>query len=288
MSSSPSAGTVPNQFVEVDGRRLAYRVIGEGTPLVLCLRFRGVMDDWDPAFLDALAARGLRVYIFDYSGLGWSTGQPSYDPAALAKDAIDLIGALQLGRVVLGGWSIGGVAAQLVLLQAPQLLSHLLLIATTPPGPLVKTGEPQFYQLAARDNDFEDFVSLFFEPASASSREAALRSAERIAQRSQGRCPPVPYAWAAQSLGDGPRNPMFPLQAALDALKQTLTPVLHLGGDHDIVFPVENWYVLNRALPTVHLLTLPSTGHGPQNQYPDASAAHIAAFISGERAVDRA
>ena len=93
---------------------------------------------------------------------------------------------------------------------------------------------------------------------------------------------------AAQSLGDGPRNPMFPLQAALDALKQTQTPVLHLGGDHDIVFPVENWYALNRALPTLHLLTLPSTGHGPQNQYPDASAAHIAAFISGECAVDRA
>ncbi|MBB1520399.1 alpha/beta fold hydrolase [Aquipseudomonas guryensis] len=284
MSHSPSASTAPNQFVEVDGRRLAYRVIGEGTPLVLCLRFRGVMDDWDPAFLDALALRGFQVYVFDYSGLGCSTGQPTYDPAALAKDAIELIGALQLGPVVLGGWSIGGVAAQLVLLLAPHLLSHLLLIATTPPGPLVKTGEPQFYQLAARDNDFEDFVSLFFEPTSASSREAARRSAERIAHRSEGRCTPVPYAWAAQSLGDGPRNPMFPLQAALDALKQTQTPVLHLGGDHDIVFPVENWYALNRTLPTLQLLTLPSAGHGPQSQYPEASAAHIAAFVAGEHA----
>ncbi|MGE4404248.1 alpha/beta fold hydrolase [Pseudomonas sp.] len=282
MSSSTSASTVANQFVEIDGRQLAYRVIGAGTPLVLCLRFRGTMDDWDPAFLDALAARHFRVYVFDYSGLGWSTGQPSYDPAALAKDAIGLIGALQLGKVVLGGWSIGGVAAQLVLLQAPQLLSHLLLIATTPPGPLVKTGEPLFYELAARDNDFEDFVSLFFEPASASSREAAVRSAERMAQRSEGRSPAVPYSWAAQSLGDGPRNPMFPLPAALDALKQTQTPVLHLGGDHDIVFPVENWYALNRALPTLRLLTLPSSGHGPQSQYPEACAAHIAAFVGSD------
>lgn len=281
MTLSTSAYAVPNQFVEVEGRRLAYRVIGEGTPLVLCLRFRGIMDDWDPAFLDALAAQRFRVYVFDYSGLGWSTGQPTYDPGSLAKDAIDLIGALKLGRVVLGGWSIGGVAAQLVLLQAPQLLSHLLLIATTPPGPLVKTGEPLFYQLAARENDFEDFVSLFFEPSSASSREAAVRSVERMAQRSEGRCTPVPYAWAAQSLGDGPRNPMFPVQVALDALKQTKTPVLHLGGDHDIVFPVENWYALNRALPTLHLLTLPSSGHGPQLQYPAASAAHIAAFVAG-------
>lgn len=281
MPTIDSATAVPSQFVEVDGRRLAYRVIGEGAPMVLCLRFRGTMDDWDPAFLDALAAQGFRVHVFDYSGLGLSTGQPTYDPASLAKDAIDLIDALKLNRVVLVGWSIGGVAAQLVLLQAPQLLSHLVLIGTTPPGQLVKTGEPQFYELAARENDFEDFVSLFFEPASASSREAAARSAERIAQRSEGRCVPVPHEWAAQFLGDGPRNPMFPVQAALDAFKKTTTPILHLGGDHDIVFPVENWYALNGTLPTLHLVTLPSSGHGPQLQYPVASAVHIAAFVSG-------
>lgn len=281
MSVARAAHVVANQFVEIDGRRLAYRVIGEGTPMLLCLRFRGVMDDWDPAFLDALAGHGFAVYIFDYSGLGLSTGTPSYDPGSLARDTLELIAALNLPRVVLGGWSIGGVAAQLVLLQAPHLLSHLLLIATTPPGQLVKTGEPVFYELAARDNDFEDFVSLFFEPTSPASREAAEQSAARIAERRDGRCPPVPYAWAAQSLGDGPRNPMFPVQVALEALKNTSTPVLHLGGDHDIVFPVENWYALNRQLPTLHLVTLPSTGHAPQNQYPAASAAYIAAFVAG-------
>ncbi len=280
MSTLESAVMAANQFVETGGRRLAYRVMGEGTPMVLCLRFRGTMDDWDPAFLAALTAQGFQVHVFDYSGLGLSSGQPTYDPASLAKDALDLIAALKLNQVVLVGWSIGGVAAQLVLLQAPQLLSHLVLIGTTPPGNLVKTGEPQFYQLAARENDFEDFVSLFFEPASASSRLAAERSAERIALRDTNRSPPVPYQLAAQFLGDGPRNPMFPLEAALMALKTTKIPVLHLGGDHDIVFPVENWYALNGILPTLHLVTFPSAGHGPQLQYPQASATHIAAFVS--------
>lgn len=280
MSTLDSAVMAANQFVEVGGRRLAYRVMGEGTPMVLCLRFRGTMDDWDPAFLAALVSHGFQVYVFDYSGLGLSSGQPTYDPASLAKDALDLIAALKLSQVVLVGWSIGGVAAQLVLLQTPQLLSHLVLIGTTPPGPLVKTGEPQFYQLAARENDFEDFVSLFFEPESATSRQAAERSAGRIALRNKDRSPPVPYQFAAQFLGDGPRNPMFPVEAALSALKTTQIPVLHLGGDHDIVFPVENWYALNGMLPTLHLVTFPSTGHGPQLQYPEASATHIAAFLS--------
>ncbi len=281
MPNAQSASQVPNLFVECNGRSLAYRVIGEGTPMVLCLRFRGVMDSWDPAFLDALAAHGFKVHVFDYSGLGLSDGTPSYDPASLARDTIELISALGLGKVVLGGWSLGGIAAQVVMLQAPQLVSHLVLLGTTPPGQLVKTGEALFYELARRENDFEDFVQLFFEPKSSASREAAIRSAERIAARREGRCPEVPHEWAGQQLGDGPRNPVFPLQPALDALRTTETPVLHLGGDHDIVFPVENWHALSGALPTLHLVTLPRAGHGPHLQYPQASAAHIAAFIAG-------
>jgi len=56
MSSSKftvSAVTAPNQFVETNGRRLAYRSIGSGKPIVLCTRFRGNMDVWDPAFLES-------------------------------------------------------------------------------------------------------------------------------------------------------------------------------------------------------------------------------------------
>ena len=37
-------------------------------------------------------------------------------------------------------------------------------------------------------------------------------------------------------------------------------PILHVGGDHDISFPVENWYALNQQLPTLQLLTLPKQG----------------------------
>ncbi len=82
----PSAITAPTQFAEVNGRKLAYRLVGTGAPLMLCVRFRGVLDVWDPAFLDALAET-FRVITFDYSGLGRSTGEPNYDPKALAQDA---------------------------------------------------------------------------------------------------------------------------------------------------------------------------------------------------------
>lgn len=273
----------PTQYAEINGRVLAYRTFGRGTPIVLCIRFRGTMESWDATFLDSLVQQGFQVTIFDYSGLGRSTGERSYNPASLAKDTIELITHLNLGKVVIGGWSIGGVAAQIVLAQAPQLVSHLVLIATTPPGALVKTGEQLFYDLAKRENSFDDFISLFFEPSSAASREAARRSWERLSLRRDDASPEVPYEWAGPQLGDSPKNPVFPVDAVLHMLKSTSVPVMHLGADHDIVFPVENWYALSSQLPTLHLVTFPSSGHGPQLQFPRTAARHIAAFVDSTR-----
>ncbi len=276
------AGAVhaPNEFVDTGGRRLAYRSVGVGRPILLCTRFRGNMDVWDPLFLDSLAANGFRAITFDYSGLGLSTGTRDYNPVSLAHDARDLIEALDLRDVVLAGWSLGGLAAQACLAMFPQRISHCVLIGTGPPGPLVKAAEQLFYDTASRPvNTFEDEVILFFEPASVSSREAARRSHDRIAGRVTDRSEPVAIEFAVAFLGDRPRNPIFPADAVLAALKSTSVPILHIGGDHDISFPVENWYALNQQLPTLQLLTYPRTGHAPQHEHPVASAEHIAAFV---------
>lgn len=276
------SSNAPTQFAELADRRLAYRRFGAGTPIVLCVRFRGTMDSWDPAFLDELVLQGFEVVVFDYSGLGQSTGAPTYNPGALAKDAIELATTLKLGKIVIAGWSVGGIAAQIVLAQVPQLVSQVVLLATTPPGELVKPGEALFYDLAKRKNDdHEEFIQLFFEPTHPESRQAAASSAARLAARITDRSPDVPYEWAGPQLGDGPRNPMFPADAVLQLLKQTQVPILHLGADHDIVFPVENWYALNGQLPSLHLVTFPRAGHGPHLQYPKSAARHIGAFIHG-------
>lgn len=278
--SAVNAVSAPNQFVESDGRTLAYRSIGTGKPIVLCARFRGNMDIWDPAFLDALVLNGLRVITFDYSGLGLSTGEKSFHPMAMAKDAGDLIEALGLGPTVISGWSLGGMVAQVVVAMQPQRVSHAVLLGTTPPGSNVKPAEQLFYDTAVIPQySFDNEVTLFFEPKSAASRAAARRSVDRIAQRTQERSVPVPVDWAAANLGDKPKSPLFPADAVLEALKVTTIPILHIGGDHDIIFPVENWYALNQQLPTVQLLTFPQAGHGPHHEHPEASAEHIASFV---------
>nr|WP_314545597.1 alpha/beta hydrolase [uncultured Massilia sp.] len=272
----------PNQYADLGDRRLAYRSIGDpaAKPIVLCVRFRGNLDMWDPAFLDALAGHGLRVITFDYAGWGLSSGERQLNPALLARDAASLIEALDLHDAVIAGWSLGGMVAQIVAATQPQRLSHAVLIATAAPDVAVKPGEALFNETAAIPGSSVDKDTiLFFEPASAASRAAAAASYARVWERCEGRSPDIDAAWAAGILGPTPRVPAFPAPQVLQALKHTTLPILHIGGDHDIAFPVENWHALSGQLPTLQLLTFPQAGHGPHHQYPEAAAGYIATFI---------
>lgn len=163
-----------------------------------------------------------------------------------------------------------------------QRISHAVLLGTTPPGEVVKVSEQLFYETAPRPvYTLEDYTTLFFEPKDEHSRAASERSYARIFERTHERSPEVPAQWAAEQLLKAPRDPLFPSQDMLNFLKHTSVPILHLGADHDIIFPVENWYALSGALPTLHLVTYPRAGHAPHHQHPEMAAAHISAFTTG-------
>jgi hypothetical protein len=51
-SSSISA---PINVIQVDGLKIAHKVIANGRPIICLAPFRGTLNDWDPAFVDAIA-----------------------------------------------------------------------------------------------------------------------------------------------------------------------------------------------------------------------------------------
>jgi pimeloyl-ACP methyl ester carboxylesterase len=274
-----SAVTAPTRFAQTkEGRQLAYRSIGSGPTLLLCNRFRGTLDTWDPAFLDGLA-KHFRVITFDFRGVGRSTGEPPATILAMADDVREMIEALKLGKVVLGGWSIGGLAAQTVATVHPELISHLILIATGPAGKTEHGIEPIFFEYAHKPvNDLADEYVLFFEPKSDVSLQAAKLSHDRMARRTKDLDIPVPppvwpklHQAAAEFFAD--------IHGSREMLKRTRLPILILHGDHDIVFAAQNWHALNREMPTARLIVLPHAGHGPQHQYVEESVAYITDFV---------
>jgi len=71
-----SAATAVDAPTKVDAGRQAegrLPVDRNGPPVVLITGLGGSMDGWDPTWLDAIAAAGHRVVIFDNEGVGRST-----------------------------------------------------------------------------------------------------------------------------------------------------------------------------------------------------------------------
>jgi len=87
-----------------NGIEYAYRDVGEGdVPLVLLQHFRGNLDNWDPALIDALAA-DRRVVTFDNVGVGATTGRTPNTVEAMAHGAIAFLEAMEFQRVDLLGF----------------------------------------------------------------------------------------------------------------------------------------------------------------------------------------
>src|ERR1700723_4756384 len=97
-----------------NGVTYSYRRMGTSNsaqPLVLLQHFRGNLDNWDPALIDALAAER-EVIAFDNVGGGAKTGQVPASVPQMAHGAIAFISALDLARFDLLGYSLGGVVSQ--------------------------------------------------------------------------------------------------------------------------------------------------------------------------------
>ncbi len=266
------------KFVEIKGRKIAYRTIGKGDPIILANRFRGNLDAWDPLFLDNLAKK-YTVVTFNYSGLASSTGKPGTKIVDFANDIKDLADALGFKKAIVGGWSFGGFAAQIAALEYPDLFTHVILIGTNPPGQNEHPIEEKFFEVSSRWNyTVEDETYLFFEPLSDSSRKAAQSSHNRIAQRKTDLDVKIPEAlWQHYTLGG--KDYITDNEGTRERLLKLKTPMLIITGDHDVCFPFENWVKLSRKLQRAQMILFYQAGHGPHHQLPELTSKYIIDFI---------
>ena len=123
------------RFAKVNGVRLAYRVQGEGPPLVLVMGYRLNSTAWPATFIERLAQR-FTVVTLDNRGTGLSDKPVhGYAIANLARDVCGLLDELGMAEVAMLGYSMGGAIAQEFVRQFPQRVSHLILCATMSGGP---------------------------------------------------------------------------------------------------------------------------------------------------------
>jgi pimeloyl-ACP methyl ester carboxylesterase len=280
MSSSISE-KAETRFLDLGDVRFAYRLFGsaDGTPLVLCQRFRATMDHWDPAFLDVLAA-ARPVIVFDNAGIGFSTGRAADSVAGMAATAASLIEAIGYERVDMLGWSLGGTVAQQLALDRPQLVRRLVLAGTSPGGvPDSPRAPDKVWQVAGKPvNDDEDFLYLFF-TESAASRELGLASLRRLDRRLLGsRAAVAPESIQRQVAAIGAWG--AGKNSAYDRLHEIKAPTLVANGVHDIMTHAYNSYVISQRVPAAQLILYPDAGHGFLFQYPEQFGKHVLEFLA--------
>src|SRR6266699_4372924 len=165
---------MPTTYTDVSTQRVtaengieyAYRDVGDGdVPLVLLQHFRGNLDNWDPALIDALAA-DRRVVTFDNLGVGATTGLTPNTVEAMAHGAIAFLEAMDFQRVDLLGFSIGSFVAQEIALVRPDLLRRLALAASAPQGAAGMHGWAQdvIGAVGRPETTPQEYISVFFAP----------------------------------------------------------------------------------------------------------------------------
>jgi pimeloyl-ACP methyl ester carboxylesterase len=272
------------QAVAADGAteyEYAYRELGESdTPLVLLQHFRGNLDNWDPALVDALAA-DRRVITFDNVGVGATTGKTPNTVEAMAHGAIAFLEAMDLGRVDLLGFSLGSFVAQEIALIRPDLLRRIVLASSAPQGAAGMHGwAPEVIgAVGVPEVTPQGYLSVFFAPTD-TSRAAGQQAAGRIfGARTTG--PDEPTTWQTrQSQYDAVCAWGIPNHALLQRVAAIDLPVFVANGDSDPMILPRYSYLLAGLLPDARLKIYPDSAHGFLFQHHSEFAADVNAFLT--------
>ncbi|WP_232478778.1 alpha/beta fold hydrolase [Roseomonas rosulenta] len=276
------AASAPTRFAEAGGVRYAYRSLGVegGVPLVMVNRFRGTMDDWDPAFLDRIAARR-HVLIFDNACVARSGGEASPRLTGWADSAATFIAALGHDRVDLLGFSFGGLVAQEMTLRRPDLVRRLVIVGSGAGYVEGANLQAKAIEVATRPvNTDEDFLYLFFKDTP-TSQAAGRAHLARLRERADAFAALVSEAtWKAMlSAGSDVGTPETSLLRRVGAITQ---PVLVANGNEDVMIPTFQSYALAQAIPNARLVIYPDSGHAFMFQYPEAFGDEVLRFLEDD------
>lgn len=267
-----------SKVLSTGGIEFAYRRVGEhgGTPLILANYFAANLDDWDPLIVDGLAS-GRDVIVFDYTGVGSTTGRTPATVSEIAADVVQFVQALELTSIDVLGFSLGGMVAQEIASTHPDLVRRLILCGTGPRGGVNMT----FTELSAEElgDPVALLLNAFFTPSDAS--QAAGRAyLERLRRRTSDHDAPVAAAAADAQLRAIRTWGMIPAEDRYAMLATIRQPTLIIHGNSDVVVDPVNAVTLAQRLIDGTLLMLPDSSHGAQSQHADSFLTNVDLFLA--------
>ena len=265
-------GIAEVESVPVGDINIAYRVLGQGDPIVLIMGSSSTMDMWDPRFLDNLSSK-YKVIIFDNRGMGNTTAPPgNFSIAQFANDTAGLMTALGIEKAHIMGWSMGSFVAQELAIRYPERVNKIILYAGDCGGKEAVMPSPQ--------------VLKDLSNTSGSPEERGMRLFNLLFPKDWLSKQPAFYKWFPLPKETSlPENIERQAQAiatwpgTCDRLGSIKSPALVVTGTEDVIAPPENAFILAQRINVSWLVQFEGAGHGLMYQYPDRLAKIVADFI---------
>ena len=183
----------------------------------------------------------------------------------MARDAVAFIRALGFDQVDLFGFSLGGMIAQVIARQQPQLVRKMIIAGTGPAGGggIDKVTRITYLDTTRGLLTRQDPKQFLFFTSTPNGRRAGKEFLARLAERTNDRDKAISvrsfraqlkaiHRWGQQKPAD------------LVSIHQ---PVLVMNGDGDKMVPTKNTVDLYRRLRNSELVIYPDAGHGGVFQF---------------------
>ena len=289
-TNSVNIQDIPLKKVHVGDIDIAYKMFGQGDPIILFNGASDSMDAWDPSFLTGLSSNHT-VIAFDQRGIGNSTvGSKPYTYLQLANDSAGLLDALKIPKADVMGYSLGGHIAQAFTISHPDKVNRLILVATTCGG---KDGIPkpaEFLKLQA------DVVNKSLQNIPITEELKALN----VASLGSGwvKLHPESVDIPANTTSLQQLKPGLPPEiankqnslviwentnwsGACDAEAKLAKPTLVIAGtDDNDYMPHGNALILASKIPGAWLVQIKDAGHAVMDQYPAEIGKIVNTFLS--------
>jgi pimeloyl-ACP methyl ester carboxylesterase len=261
--------------LERNGRRLAWREMGEGPVLLLLQGYSGTAADWDPTLLGELAA-GHRVLCPDPRGMGsssWGDDAEALTVGSMADDALAVLDAVGAAHALVVGWSMGGFVAQALTGLAPARVRGLALIGTDAGGPDAVRAAPA---------DWARLVDASGTPRQQATRLLELLFPQPLAAQldaqvgdlvAQAKAVLDPAVLRAQEVAIVAWHTAAPVTVPAGS-----PPVVAVAGADDVVIPAANLALLAARWPGCRTEVVEGAGHGVMAQEPQRVAALVSSL----------
>lgn len=246
------------EFAETNGVRLAYRVIGQGEPLLLLHGFNGTDATWSPIVADL--STEYMLILPHLRGHGRSTNPTGeFTHREVAEDLLGLLDDLGVHQFKAMGFSAGAMALLHMATSYPDRVRAMVLVSAT-----------SYFPDQARE------VMRSMSPDSLP--EEWL---ERSGARHGGG---VEQARALMSQFHGFKDSYTDMNFTPPLLSTITARTLIVHGDRDMFFPVSIPLEQYNAIPESYLMVLPNSGHAPlprDSEGREYFVATLKRFLSG-------